>query len=113
MHAEAVNIALGFGSALLDLANDHTNNSAGNPLVAQDQELTTAGDLARKAADEFAATLVSLGGDFDRTVSDWGRLQALGVPLRANQIPWDARASFLESAGRPTETRATACRPVV
>jgi len=107
VHAEAVNIALGFGSALLDLAKDHTNNSAGNPLVAQDQELTTAGDLARKAADEFAATLVSLGGDFDRTVSDWGRLQALGVPLRANQIPWDARASFLESARRPTETRAT------
>jgi hypothetical protein len=79
----------------LDLANDHTNNSAGNPLIAQEHELTTAGDLARKAADEFAATLVSLGGDFDRTVSDWGRLQALGAPLRANQIPWDARAAGL------------------
>ena len=38
-------------------------------------------------------TLIQLGNQFDRVVTDWGRLKTVGAPLLANQLPWDSNAS--------------------
>jgi hypothetical protein len=86
-------VALGVGSTLLNVASDEANDASGNPLAQQEAIETTASNLAQKAADEYAQNLIALGGQFDRIVTDWGRLKTVGSPLTNNQIPWDARAT--------------------
>jgi hypothetical protein len=77
----------------MDQVADATNTQAGTSLQAEESADTTAGNMANKAANEFSRSLVSVGNQFDRLVSDWGRLKTLGAPLAANQIAWDSTAS--------------------
>jgi hypothetical protein len=93
--AAGTEIALTVGTVVANEAASRTNSPAGTPLQAQETQEVAAGNLASKLADEFAATLISLGGDFDRIVSDWGRLKTLGAPLLAGQIPWDGNSTGL------------------
>ncbi len=92
---EGVRVALSVGTLIADQVAAHTNTAAGSPLRAVENEETTAGNLAGKAADEFSNTLISLAGQFDRIVTDWGRLKTVGAPLLADQVPWDGNASGL------------------
>jgi hypothetical protein len=93
--SNGVKTALAIGTAAMNLAGNHTNSADGKVLKAQENEEDEAGKLAGDAADEFSQTLVTLGNEFDRSVSDWGRLKTLGGPLLADQVPWDATASGL------------------
>jgi hypothetical protein len=90
---EGIRIALSVGTLIADQVAARTNSPAGTPLQAQEQSLVAASALASKAADAFADTLVSMGGEFDRIVSDWGRLKTLGAPMLAGQVPWDGNAA--------------------
>lgn len=91
--ALGIRMALSVGTMLADQVAAHTNSPAGTPLRAQEQEEVAAAALAGRAADAYAATLISLGNEFDRIATDWGRLKTLGGPLLAGQVPWDAGAS--------------------
>ena len=91
--ALGIRMALSVGTMLADQVAAHTNSPAGTPLRAQEQTLVAASTLAGKAADDYAAMLISLGNEFDRIVSDWGRLKTLGAPLLADQVPWDGNAA--------------------
>ncbi|HET6673717.1 MAG TPA: hypothetical protein VFG71_00185 [Nitrospiraceae bacterium] len=93
--AAGTEIALTVGTVVANEAASRTNSPAGTPLQAQETQEIAAGELASKLADEFAATLISLGGDFDRIVTDWGRLKTLGAPLLAGQVPWDGNSAGL------------------
>jgi hypothetical protein len=93
--AAGTEVALTVGTAIANQAASHTNSPAGTPLQAQENQEIAAGDLANQLADQFSATLVSLGGEFDRLVTDWGRLKTLGAPLLAGQIPWDDNVTGL------------------
>jgi hypothetical protein len=50
---------------------------------------TTFDGLQQRSIADFAASLTVIGNLFDLILTDWGRLQALGVPLKGNQIVWD------------------------
>jgi hypothetical protein len=88
-----VKTAIAVGSLIAAQAGAHTNTPAGSPLKAEENEEITVAQLAGTAADEFSNTLTSMGGEFDRIVSDWGRLKAMGAPLLGNQIPWDGNSA--------------------
>jgi hypothetical protein len=49
-------------------------------------------DLAQHAADEYTDSLVTLGNDFKRVVTDWGRLKTVGGPISTGQLVWDPSA---------------------
>jgi hypothetical protein len=49
-------------------------------------------DLIQTQTSQFDNTITTLGNDFARIVSDWGRLQAVDEPLRSNQFVWDSAA---------------------
>ncbi len=91
----AIATAASLGTLATQIAADETNDAAGTSLQAEENINTTAGQMAGKAADEYARTLTQLGNQFDRVVTDWGRLKTLGAPLLANQLPWDSNASGL------------------
>lgn len=62
------------------------NDSNGNNL----QNLETTFDaLEQKSIDDFFAMQTNVGNLFDLILSDWGRLQKLGEPLRGGLIQWD------------------------
>ncbi|MBV9036311.1 MAG: hypothetical protein JO182_17620 [Acidobacteriaceae bacterium] len=88
-----VGTALSLGTFVLSKVSEYTNTPAGSSLKAEENVETTAGNMANKAANEFSLQLVSLGNEFDRIATDWGRLKRLGAPLLADEIPWDANAS--------------------
>ncbi len=90
-----VQTALALGTAAMNEAAAYTNSAGGQALKAQENEEVQASDLAGNAADEFASTLVTLGNEFDRIVSDWGRLKTVGGPLLNDQVPWDSNAAGL------------------
>ncbi|MGH8064793.1 MAG: hypothetical protein ACRERE_06040 [Candidatus Entotheonellia bacterium] len=92
-YGPGIGTALAVGSLIIDQVSDATNTQAGTSLWAEENADTTAGNMANEAADKFSRSLVSVGNQFDRIVSDWGRLKTLGAPLAANQIPWDSTAS--------------------
>jgi hypothetical protein len=75
-----IGTALAVGSLIIDQVADATNTQAGTSLWAEENADTTAGNMANKAADAFSRSLVSVGNQFDRLVSDWGRLKTLGAP---------------------------------
>jgi hypothetical protein len=89
----AVRAAISLGTVIASDSASHTNTPAGSPLRAIENEEITAAQLAATAANEFSATLISVGGEFDRVVTDWGRLKALGAPLNAGQVSWDGNSS--------------------
>ncbi len=91
----AIATAASLGTLATQIAANETNTAGGTSLQAEENINTTAGQMAGKAADEYARTLVQLGNQFDRVVTDWGRLKTLGAPLLANQLPWDSNASGL------------------
>jgi hypothetical protein len=88
-----VKTALTLGTLAMNRAAAHTNSAGGQALKAQENAEDQAAKLAGDAADEFAQTLISLGNEFDRIVSDWGRLKAVGGPLLNDQVPWDSNAT--------------------
>ncbi len=90
-----VKVALALGTVAMQRSADHTNSASGQALKAQENAEVEASDLAGNAADEFASTLVTLGNEFDRIVSDWGRLKTVGGPLLNDQVPWDSNAAGL------------------
>jgi hypothetical protein len=90
----AIKTALGVGTLVINSAVDRTNDASGNSqfmLSLAKQDLAVA-DLAQHAVDEYTDSLVTLGNDFNRIVSDWGRLRALGGPLANGQLQWDNTA---------------------
>jgi hypothetical protein len=88
-----IQTAIGLTNMGLSLSAKTTNDPYGRSL-AELQHLQVAGSqLAQTQVDQFAQILLSVGKDFDRIASDWGRLQAIGVPLANNAIPWDAGAT--------------------
>ncbi|WP_447963537.1 hypothetical protein [Nitrospira sp. Ecomares 2.1] len=93
--AAGTEVALTVGTAIANQAASHTNSAAGTPLQAQENQEIAAGDLANQLANQFSATLVSLGSEFDRVMTDWGRLKTLAAPLLADQVPWDNNATGL------------------
>ena len=88
-----VGTALAIGTLILDQVADHTSTPAGSSLQAQENVEITVGQIAGTAVNDFAANLSSLGSEFDRIVTDWGRLKTLGAPLQDNELPWDATAA--------------------
>ena len=91
----AIATAAALGTLATQIASDETNTAGGTSLKAEEAINTTAGQMAGKAADEYARTLAQLGNQFDRIATDWGRLKTMGAPLLANQLPWDSNASGL------------------
>jgi hypothetical protein len=90
----AIKTALGVGTMVIDSAAERSNDANGNSqlmlsLSAQD---VAASKLAQYAVDQYTDSLVTLGNDFNRIVSDWGRLRTLGGPLSAGQLQWDSAA---------------------
>jgi len=49
--------------------------------------------LDQYAANQFADNLSSIGNDFNRVVSDWGRLSAVGEPIQNGKSTWDPSAA--------------------
>jgi hypothetical protein len=85
--------AISFATFATNQAAEHTNTPAGSSLAAQEKLEVQAGQLASTAASEYAQNLVTLGNEFDRIVTDWGRLRAIGSPLLSNLLPWDSNAA--------------------
>jgi hypothetical protein len=85
--------AIGITHFALDASAKHTNDSNGRSLIEQAHDLLAAGALAQTAANQYAATLTSVGGDFIRIASDWGRLQMVGQPIVTNGFSWDPQVS--------------------
>ncbi len=85
--------AISFATFAVHEAAEHSNTPAGTSLEAQENLEVTAGTLASSAASEYAQSLVTLGNQFDRVVTDWGRLKTVGAPLQAGQLPWDSNAA--------------------
>lgn len=69
---------------------NHGMKSANNQNGAALQNVeTTVDQLKEKSINDFNASQTNVGNLFDLILSDWGRLQALGQPLKSNQIQWD------------------------
>jgi hypothetical protein len=85
----ALKLGFGVGNMVTSLTAEHTHDPNGRPLIEQQQDLVTAGTLAGSAAKQYQEILTSIGGNFDRTVSDWGRLQSVGQLLQTGAIIWD------------------------
>lgn len=70
----------------LNLGIGLANSQTGVPLTNLD---ATVNELKQKSVEDFNASLTATGNIFDLILSDWGRLQGLGAPLRAELISWD------------------------
>lgn len=97
--APAIQTSIGITDFALEASAKHTNDNNGRSLIEQAHDFAVASQLAQKEADQYASTLVSLGADFTRVVSDWGRLQFVGKPIVNNGFVWSPEASgdLLES----------------
>jgi hypothetical protein len=80
---------------MMNLAIDHTNDSSGNSqtMIALAEQQLAASNLAQHAVNEYTDSLISLGNDFNRVLSDWGRLKTVAGPLSTGQLQWDTTAS--------------------
>jgi hypothetical protein len=90
-----VKTALGVGTLVIDSTVERTNNSNGQSQLMQRlaAQNVAASKLAQIAVDQYTESLISLGNDFDRIVTDWGRMKALGGPLASGELQWDDSAS--------------------
>lgn len=93
--ATGLKTALALGQLGVTIAADETTKAAGTSLQAEENLEVAAAQVAARAADTFSANLGQVAAQFDRVVSDWGRLRAVGGPLVAGLVPWDNSASFL------------------
>ena len=91
----SVNTVVALSDMGLDLSAKNTNDPYGRSLAEQEHDLVAGSQLAGKSADQYAQVLTSIGKDFERIASDWGRLQAVGQPLQNNTLVWSAEASGL------------------
>jgi hypothetical protein len=90
----AIKTALGLGTLAINLSADRSNDASGNSQLMRSlaAENVEASKLARYAIDQYTDSLITLGNDFNRILSDWGRMRALGGPLAAGQMQWDSAA---------------------
>ncbi len=51
--------------------------------------------VAQQKADQYTDSLVTLGNDFKRVVTDWGRLSQVGGAIIGGKLNWDPTASGL------------------
>lgn len=93
-------------SVAMSSAATYTHNSSGTPVLGQTGLLqSTYGSLAGDAANNFADQQEVIGNLFDLIFSDWGRMQALGVPLLNQTIVWDSSVSGAVLADFDRSTR--------
>jgi hypothetical protein len=83
-----LNSSFGIADLVMDQAAKRVNDPNGRSLIEQAQEQIAASALAQQQADQYAQTLVSIGSDFSRIVSDWGRLQRVAGPIVDNDFVW-------------------------
>jgi hypothetical protein len=93
--ASYVKTSLGLATTMMNLAIDHTNDSSGNSqtMIALAEQQLAASNLAQHAVNEYTDSLITLGNDFNRVLSDWGRLKTVAGPLSTGQLQWDTTAS--------------------
>ena len=89
--------ALGVGTLVIDNATDHSNDGSGvsQAMHALANEEVAEANLAQYAADQYADSLGTLGNDFKRVVTDWGRLKSVGAPIESGQLTWDPVATSM------------------
>jgi hypothetical protein len=87
--------ALGVGILVVNSSVERTNNANGESQTMQEAaaQNIAASELAQNAVDQYTDSLISLGNDFDRVVTDWGRLKTIAGPLASGQLQWDDTAS--------------------
>jgi hypothetical protein len=92
--------ALGVATLVINTSIEHSNDATGNSqqTIALAQQDIAASQLAQTAVNQYTDSLITLGNDFNRILSDWGRLKAAGGPLSKDQLQWDPPASGLLSA---------------
>ena len=83
-----VNSGFGVADLLMDQAAKRITDPNGRSLIEQAHEQIAASALAQQKADQYADTLVTIGADFTRIVSDWGRLQRVAGPILDNHFVW-------------------------
>ncbi|MBN9614015.1 MAG: hypothetical protein J0G35_00440 [Acidobacteriales bacterium] len=102
-----VQTALGIGTLAIDNTAERSNDPSGISQVMHSlaNEDIAASQLARHAVNEYTDSLVSLGNDFNRIVTDWGRLRTTGGPIATGQLVWDSAASGYFLRGFDLATR--------
>ncbi len=93
-YGNAIKTALGVGTVLINNTVDRTNDASGNSqliISLADQEIA-ASNLAQYAINQYTDSLVTLGNDFNRVLSDWGRLRTVAGPIVSGQLQWDSTA---------------------
>ena len=98
--AVALQTAIGLGTTLVSTSAMETNDGSGAPLMQQEEAvLSTVGQLAATATNQFNENFLSLGNTFDRILNDWGRLQAVAGPLTDSTLTWkDQTTGYLLQA---------------
>jgi hypothetical protein len=91
--AGTVNSIFGVIDFGLDQSATRTNDPNGRSLQEQATDLIAVSALAGQKANQYASTLTTLGVDFKRILSDWGRLKAVALPIQNNQLIWDPQVA--------------------
>jgi hypothetical protein len=102
-------LEIGTVTTVLDDTAARSNNASGTSQVQQalaNEDIAVA-NLAQYATNQFNDSLITLGNDFKRVVTDWGRLQTVGQPIESNQLVWDptATGTFLKAFDLSTRRR--------
>ncbi len=97
----AIKTALGVGTLVINSAVDRSNDASGNSqfMLSLANQQIAGSNLAQYAINQYTDSLVTLGNDFNRVLSDWGRLRTVGGPISSGQLQWDETAGgyFLRS----------------
>jgi hypothetical protein len=90
-----IKTALGIGTLVIDNTAERSNDPSGVSQImhALGSEDIAASELAQHAVNEYTDSLVSLGNDFNRIVTDFGRLRTAAGPIATGQLVWDNTAS--------------------
>jgi hypothetical protein len=90
----AIKTALGIGTLVINSETERSNDANGNSqlMLSLAAEDIAASELAQFTVDQYTDSLVTLGNDFNRILSDWGRLKTLGGPMASGQLQWDSAA---------------------
>lgn len=96
-----IQTALGIGTLMINSSVGRSNDADGNSqiMISLASQDIAASKLAQHVVDQYTDSLVTLGNDFNRILSDWGRLKTLGGPLASGQLQWDntAQGFFLRA----------------
>src|SRR6185312_4975812 len=87
-----IKTALGIGTLVIDNTADRSNDPSGISQMMHSlaNEDIASSQLAQHAVNEYSDGLVSLGNDFNRIVTDWGRLRTTAGPIATGQLVWDS-----------------------